>query len=330
MKKPNQKAILRQKKSDLKTRKESTRRSHTYIGLIKFSSVISLAKIGHREKFLETIRKIKLRDRANKSLYLNFKDVELLLPEGVIYLLHQLDKLKNKKELLGRTSDKDVVKAMFSRLGIHSLIKQPPYVGKTINIVDRWECLSGDSADLGAEYEKIEEQIALILPDRRARFVLQNAIAEAISNVINHAYDENAQYKKWFLFFCIDKEKNTCLIVVSDVGKTIPVTIPVKLRDRLSINPIELFTGKNDSQLIEIATKWRRSATEEYHRGKGFNDIMQVESDVDGANVIVLSRKGAWSSVAGLKDYKDAIEGTTVGWEIPLNNVELVASKTYA
>lgn len=330
MKKQNKKVIKRQKILDVKRRKKQIYIKKICIGLINFSPILSLSKPGNREKLLETIKKIRLRDKFNKNLYLNFKDVELLYPDGVIYLLHQLDKLKNKKNLLGRVSDSDIVKAMFTRLGVHNLIKQTPYVGKNIKIVDRWEFLSGTSADLGEDFEKIEEQISIILPDRKSRFILQNAIAEAISNVINHAYDENTEYKKWFLFFCIDTEENRCLIVVSDLGKTIPTTIPIKLRDRLSINPSELFNGKKDSQLIEIATKWRRSATEEYHRGKGFNDIIQVESNVDGAKVLILSRKGAWSSVAGLKDYRDAIEGTTVGWEIPLNPTTSVKSNIHA
>lgn len=321
MKKHSKHCIRRQKLRNIRSRRKKQSANSDLIGLIRIPKIITLSKPALRNKFLSAIKTIGTRDKLNKKIFVNFKETETLYPDGAIYLLHQIDKVRNKHNLSGKVSDSPIVRAMLSKLGIHTILKLKTFKGSNIRIVNRWKILSGTTADLDEKYIEIENEISKIVPDRKSKFVLQNAISEAISNVINHAYDENSKsYKKWFLFFCVDEEKSNCTIVVSDLGKTIPATIPVTFnKDKFTLNLREIFFGKTDSELIEIATKMRRTSTEEYHRGKGFNDIIQVESFLKGAKVLVVSRRGAWSSEAGNMDFNSAIEGTTIGWEIPLD-----------
>lgn len=324
MRKPNYKLILRQTRLNIKLRKMLKNKNNRGIScnkeiIVKFPNIISIAKPKYREKLLKALKHIHIRDTTKKPIFLDFKNVEVLFPDGAIYLVHKLDQLCNKANIKGRSSTVTTVRAMLSKLGLHALMKVAEYSPtKLIPIVERWHIIEGVSAELGEKYDEIEDQINKIVKDKKSKMILQNAISEAITNVINHAYDPKDIYRKWLLFFAIDPESDSCYIVLSDLGKTIPATVPVTWREKM-MNLNDLYLSKKDSQLIELATKLHKSATGLDYRGKGFTDIMQVERDMDGSKVMVVSRNGAWSSEAGPKDYPDAIQGTTVNWCLPLN-----------
>lgn len=289
--------------------------------IVKLPKFISIANPLYRGKLLKALKHIHIRDTTKRPIFLDFKDVEILYPDGAIYLVHKLDKLCHKTNVKGRSSSLTTVRAMLSKLGMHKLMKIAEYrPTKLVPIVERWHIIEGVSAELGEKYDEIEVQINKIVKDKKNKMILQNAISEAITNVINHAYDLEDIYKKWLLFFALDPDNDSCYIVLSDLGKTIPATVPVTWKEKM-MNLNDLYLSKKDSQLIELATKLHKSATGLDYRGKGFTDIMQVERDMDGSKVMVVSRNGAWSSEAGPKDYPDAVQGTTVNWCLPLNPV---------
>ncbi|QQN89417.1 hypothetical protein IAQ69_07140 [Acinetobacter variabilis] len=324
MRKPSQKLILRQIRLNIRDRNSKRRVKSPGVCfdkeiIVKFPKIISIAYPAYRAKLLKALKHIHIRDITKKPIFLDFRNVELLYPDGAIYLVHKLDKLCNKINIKGRSSSFTTVRAMLSKLGIHKLMKVAEYrPTKLLRIVERWHIIEGVSAELGDKYDEIEDQINKIVKDKKSKMILHNAISEAITNVINHAYDPLDDYKKWLLFFAIDPERESCYIVLSDLGKTIPATVPVTWKEKM-MNLNDLYLSKKDSQLIELATKLHKSATGLDYRGKGFTDIMQVERDMDGSKVMVVSRNGAWSSEAGPKDYPDAIQGTTVNWSLPLN-----------
>ena len=324
MRKKNYKLILRQIRLNVKARKILKKKNICGISfdkeiIVKFPKFISIANPMYRVKLLKALKHIHIRDTTKKPIFLDFKDVEILYPDGAIYLVHKLDKLCNKANVKGRSSSLTTVRAMLSKLGMHKLMRIAEYrPTKLVPIVERWHIIEGVNAELGEKYDEIEDQINKIVKDKKSKMILHNAISEAITNVINHAYDSEDIYKKWLLFFAIDPDSDSCYIVLSDLGKTIPATVPVTWKEKL-MNLNDLYLSKKDSQLIELATKLHKSATGLDYRGKGFTDIMQVERDMDGSKVMVVSRNGAWSSESCPKDYPEAVQGTTVNWCLPLN-----------
>lgn len=323
MRKQNIKLILRQIRLDLierrKSKKKKSRISYDREIIVKLPKYITIANPKFRDRLLKAIKHIHIRDTKKEKIFLDFRDVEVLYPDGAIYLVHKLDKLLNKKSIKGRSSSHTTVRAMLSKLGLHKLMGIAEYRPvKLIPMVERWHIIEGSNAELGDKYDEIEAQIDKIVKDKRSKLILHNAISEAITNVINHAYDLKDAYKKWLLFFAIVPEQNSCFIVLSDLGKTIPATVPVTWKEKM-LNLNDLYFSKKDSQLIELATKLHKSQTGLDYRGKGFTDIMQVEQDMTGSKVMVVSRSGAWSSEDGHNDYPVPIQGTTVNWCLPLN-----------
>ena len=160
--------------------------------------------------------------------------------------------------------------------------------------------------------------------------IINSAISEAVTNVVNHAYSENVHYKKWKIFLAITEEN--CFIIVSDLGKTIPSTVKTTISgDILSLLNLKSWKETSDNKRIDLASSYQRTQTELSHRGKGFKNMLQVTEAIEGAKLIVYSRKGIWGkckqggSFTSLskkynKDYRTAIDGTVICWQIPLNS----------
>lgn len=118
-------------------------------------------------------------------------------------------------------------------------------------------------------------------------------------------------------------------LAITDLGKSIPVTVPDRIDDHILNRLSNIFNttnllGMDDAQLIDIASEFRRSNTEERHRGKGFGDMLEVCKNVKNSTLIVYSRKGIWMSngqdYKKMVNYKDEIDGTIIFWKLPLNS----------
>lgn len=319
MKKVSEKERLRIKLLNLKKLK-SSKSLNKIIFHLALCEKISLFNQKYRGNVLNNINNMRDRNKLGQSCFIDFKKVDTLMPDGTIHLLHQLDKHPNLV-LMGRASQSPIVKGMLSKLGIHQRMKLPNFEYKH-QFVDRWYCMSGETADFGEEFVEIQDALQEVLMDEDSEFIVSTAISEAISNVVHHGYSKVEKYKKWLLFVGISNER--CDIIISDLGQTIPKTAPKSLGEKFKETISFRWADKSDADRIEYATSWRRSSTNDSHRGKGFDNIIQVREVRNDTIIHVLSRKGAWSSTSGKKSYSDAVDGTIVYWSIPINSTNVL------
>ncbi|MCL6234055.1 hypothetical protein M5F03_02535 [Acinetobacter sp. ANC 5579] len=277
---------------------------------------ISLFNNKFRGNVLSIINKMRSKNKEKKPCFIDFKKVDTLMPDGTIHFFHQLDKYSNLS-LTGRASNSNIVKGMLSKLGIHQRMKLPSFEYKHL-YVDRWYTMTGVTADFGDEFVEIQDALQEVLKNEDSEFIVSTAISEAVSNVVHHGYDEHDKYKKWVLFVGISNER--CDIIISDLGKTIPKTAPKTLGERFQEAINFKWIEKSDADRIEFAASWRQSSTNDSHRGKGFDNIIQVKEVRDNTIVHILSRKGAWSTTSGKKSYSEAVDGTIVYWSIPIKS----------
>lgn len=318
MKKMSSKFRLRIKIHNLNLRKLSnTKNIIKHKWHISLPTCLTLAQPKYRDIALNHVKKMQTADQLNQVCYLDFHKVKALMPDGVIHLLHHLDRLSSLK-IVGRVSQHAVVKAMLSKLGIHNRMRLPSFEYKH-GLVDQWYFLSGEKADFGEEFKEISDALKKVFTEEHA-FTIETAISEAVTNVVHHAYDKgnNNEYKKWLLL--INIKEGECDIVISDLGQTIPKTAPKSLSEKFSDSiPIDWFKGKNDADRIAYATTWRKSSTNHSHRGYGFDNIMNVQDVRKDTKVLVFSRNGGWSSINGKKKlYSTPVNGTIVHLGIPL------------
>jgi len=282
---------------------------------------ITVTDRNFRQDLLNVINNLNVNPKGRYKLI--FTDVELLVPDGTIHLIHQFDKLK-ELQLKGSPSYNEVVNSMLTKLGVYKRAKVRNYNTKH-TMVDGWYIFDGKGINFEEEFADVQTYLSENIRNLDDEFIINTAISEAVSNVVDHGYDKTDVYRKWLLFTGIFENK--CHIVVSDLGKTIPKTAPRGLRDKLK-ETLEFWKTKTDADRIEVATTWRKTATEKSYRGKGFDNIVDVNNIREGARISVISRKGAWTSTSKKSTktiFHEPLNGTIVYWVIPLaeNNQSL-------
>ena len=328
MKKPNPHKIKRQKRKNIKSR---------YSPKIILKPVYSYQPFHLPEAF--SLRHKRLRNSVLKAInslqdppsekrpYFDFTNVEVLHPMATIYFTQMLEKYADVI-CRGKRSKNPIVSGTLSKLKIYKRLKINEIKSKH-DSVNRWYTFSGENADFGDEYDAIEAVLTEKFGEDSITFdVINTAISEAVINVVNHAYDEDDTYKKWTLF--LDIKPDRCTIVISDLGKTIPQSIPTKISDLTLKNVFnsDSWFGLNDQEKIEAATNYQRTSTNLSYRGKGFQDMKQVCEEVDGATMMIYSRKGYWAkgyskfemNLDKKANYTTPVNGTIISWLIPLND----------
>lgn len=196
--------------------------------------------------------------------------------------------------------------------------------------VINWRYAQGAQVE-GKKYDDIladyDGEIAKPLQEK-----LFAGITEAMTNVINHAYDlkrndgldVNDELKQWWMF---SQEKDGYLSVTfCDLGAGIPRTLPIKhpnLWERF-----KKFGKSTDADAIDYAIRDSRSRTKESHRGNGLGQIIRVCESIDGATVIIYSNKGTYTRIKKHKklySHADSILGTLICWRVPLQEKKITS-----
>lgn len=317
-------AISIRRELNRKTRSKKQSDNYKKSKSIVFPHALSFQDAKCRTTLLNAIHKIRYQQDLDEPLYFDFNKLALLFAPATIYFSHILEQFPQRK-ILSRASNKsNIVRAMFTKLGIHEhLGLQPCYSNH--DMVD-WYTFSGTDLTFGNDYDEIEEILEQRL-DEETFLIVNDAISEAVSNVLNHAYDRHERSLGWKVSLKVTEEYLS--LAITDLGKSIPVTVPDRIDDHMinrlsNVFNTSNFLGMDDAQLIDIASEFRRSNTEEKHRGKGFGDMLEVCKNVQNSTLIVYSRKGIWSSdgqnYKKMVNYKDKIDGTIIFWKLPLNS----------
>ncbi|OTG65940.1 sensor histidine kinase [Acinetobacter silvestris] len=331
MKKLDKKWFLKQKiaiRRELICKAREYNKSDTFNANISivFPAVLSFQDKQSRSTLLRTIKLIRSKQNPSSdyNLYLDFNKVDTLYAPATIFFAHNLEQYQ-KVNIRSRASNKsNIVRAMMTKLDLHSKLGLAPC--HSTHDMMNWHTFNGTDLTFGNDYTRIESILEKNLDDETF-LIVNDAISEAVSNVLNHAYEKHQRYLGWKISLKVTKESLS--LVITDLGKSIPVTVPDRLDDHMKNRLSNLFDfsnflGMNDAELIDIASEFRRTSTKEKHRGKGFGDMLEVCKTVQNSKLIVYSKKGIWMSngqdFKKLINYKDEIDGTIIFWKLPLNS----------
>lgn len=328
MKKQNFKNIENQIKTNIRLRRGNSlpRNKNSYkYNTFNFMEVIELHNKKYRDGLIKVIDAIKSYSNTRNRPYLDFSKVVRLNAMGMIHFKHSLDKYSNVV-CKGKRSPDSVVSGMLSKLKIYERIGVDDSLSDH-DLVESWYEFSGENADFGDDYDEIENILKQKFGEESETFEIVNtAIGEAVINVVNHAYNNEDKYKRWFIFLAI--RPDICTVIISDLGITIPKSIPTKLSDNVlhRVFNFHSWGSLTDDIKIEIATQYQKTATELSHRGKGFQDMKAVCDEIKGSVMLVHSRCGFWAKGnydeerRKKQNYKSLVNGTIISWHIPLEN----------
>ncbi len=79
----------------------------------------------------------------------------------------------------------------------------------------------------------------------------------------------------------------------------------------------------DDAQLIQAATKIKRSSTNKKNRGRGLKDIKDYVKSVNNGMLKILSQRGEYAYFSNEKEYiknrNIPLCGTLIQWKVPIN-----------
>ncbi|NOT84916.1 MAG: hypothetical protein HOP02_09105 [Methylococcaceae bacterium] len=121
-------------------------------------------------------------------------------------------------------------------------------------------------------------------------------------------------------------KEGSLTVAICDLGIGIPNSLREKpeLKEWLA-SPIHRAKQKRDTSLIEIAVESIRSKTKLPHRGKGLRDMLELVKNGTVGGLRIFSGKGGFMYSASLseesvKDYKTAMNGTIIQWQLSLES----------
>lgn len=299
-------------------------------GVWSAPAVFGLLDGAERALLLERLTHLREMIWAGGHVTLDFSGVEKIYSNGGLLFLAELRRVKRHTPrpvtfaCIYPSNNK--VSQVLEQIGVFHLIGANPGVVPKDDDVVNWRFAHGSKVE-GETYEDVladyDGEIAVELQER-----LYTGITEAMTNVVNHAYDlprEDGigitQAREWWMFSQSKDQRLT--VVFADLGAGIPRTLPLK-RPTLWQRVLRL-AKRTDSKTIAMAIQDSMSRTELEHRGKGLGQIVRaVESEPEG-EMAIMSNFGAVTFRSGQQkahDYRDSIMGTLRYWTLPLRAKE--------
>lgn len=291
--------------------------------MIDAPEVFSLIDSHDRERLLFFIKNIKTHLHNGRKIYLIFDKTKILHPCGTLFAVSNIESILAlyPKTINCNYPKNDVVEQLFQHIGFLNLLgKRDSRKKITAENVRYWHYVNGVSTDDVSKFKDLLKSINL---DEDIESGLFEGMSEAVTNTIQHAYDNNEQ-KMWWMF--AQKKESLFQIAICDLGMGIPASLRKKPEIMEFIaSPVHHVKNRRDTSLIEIAVDSSRSSTRLAHRGNGLKDMLDFAKTNNIGGFRIFSAKGAFSYQASnhqeyRTDYRDEIRGTIVQWQIPLDS----------
>ena len=299
---------------------------------IDFGRNIDIYGESARKHLVQNCRDI--RENKNPHIHLTFKSESMSMSAAGMLLLYAeiyRKKTEGVKITCGYPSDRKAEQVM-QRIGFFNVIEKPNRISdEEIQTSDEdvrsWHAIS-DTVTKSKDIADFLSQITNI-PEHRHNKV-NVAVKELIANATEHAYEEGSAMSHWVMFG--RKKGDKLIVVVGDLGQTIPVSIQKWPEYLTFINKLKEIGRKipnklrGDSKLIKFAANAGGKYTTRMrvsHRGLGLSQAISNIVHIKG-KLSIYSRGGyveffSQSAQVSLKKLNFPIQGTIIEIVVPMN-----------
>lgn len=275
--------------------------------------------------FLRKLIRITLENRHRAHIdFTHSKNAEAF---GMLRILAEVDRIRTRvgKNTITATPPNDpLALQVFHQIGLAKMLKIKRKTTITSKEVAYWNYIHGNAIEgdkAGRLILNIANEYGL---DEPAAESLYSGASEAITNTVMHAYPQaNGNQGNWWMFAGIKDSSLT--VIICDLGIGIPVSLKTK-RPRFTQRIKDLITNKKDSKLIEIAMVEGKSISDKSHRGLGMVELKKLITTIGKGKLTIMSNKGIFfyegeEQRINFFDHETSINGTTVGWNIPIESL---------
>lgn len=271
---------------------------------------------------VEKIRKKVLgKDKAVRTFSLNMKNTTEITGDALMYLLTIIKNTRGDKFVpinwLGNFPKDEKIKKFLQNSGYLKYMETAKE--NLLQTNDHIQIKNGQ----GYEYENegkiidIRQEIIdftceKLKKDKTQINFLMTMLTEMITNIKDHAYDDNNLFKhNWYIF--VENSNDKISYTFMDNGLGIPTTIKKSNFELLKYK----FSLDNEYKYIEAGVSGieKRSKTGLIERGNGLPSIYEQYTSNKINNLVIISNK-AYYKKENPKDLENNLNGTIFYWEI--------------
>lgn len=191
------------------------------------------------------------------------------------------------------------------QLGFFDLLHLKPNVAPPSDALIVERMVAESNSDIKPGTEAIKSLFGKVGGNNQLRVALGSAVADAVENVVGHAYPTNWSERRWraplwWFVGAADPKTNRVTLVIFDQGITIPARLPLSW-------PLSTLTGlcltlfgkpfcsndpAFDGNAIEAAMELGKTSTGQTHRGKGLPKIREIIQKCPHGRLRIVSRHG--------------------------------------
>ncbi|WP_422015216.1 hypothetical protein [Roseateles sp.] len=271
-----------------------------------------------RQIFDDFIRTVTVGLALGRSVKLDFSKTERLFPCGLLLFLGHLDCWVelHRAKLSCTYPENDVVEQMLQSAKVFSQLGLPPRKAVAAHDVIKWHQFEGHNADATPIEPFLEEVRTATGADWQLG--LGSCIAEALTNVRKHAYQDKAA-SHWWMFATVNMESKRIFVAMHDRGDSIPATLLAKPEWIDQVTFRRLRRG-GDCELISAAAGGR-TRTRLYYRGKGLPEMVEFTERHRANALAIYSRRGYFvmgdgGSSTATGTLNNPVDGTLLIWTL--------------
>ena len=270
----------------------------------------SMSNDGWQNQLLSFISEIARCVDKKIKIRLDFSLTKKMRPEGTLWFYANIDRfiVGKKADIRCSNPPDDIVRQVLNHLGFFGFFERTDKKLVSHKTVIHWINATGRSVN----GEKLYEFKQFDNPETDN---LYNALIEAVSNTIGHAYPVDYSDKRWWAFaqdsrMKEDDSEDTLFVCIADTGVGIPYTmrsepenweIALNFLDRLArwltnqglYIPSPLYN--KDGHLIQAAFQIGRSRTKRPERGKGLPQMKDILDENEQGSLSIHSGSGYYS-----------------------------------
>lgn len=324
-------------------RKQGGNNKKETLDIISIPEILNLDDDNRVEliRFVKRMHKIILRRNNPRNFIIDHKKMKNIEPEALLILASEIKRCTKIKDIpLAYNEDhapkNKEIKKMLNLIGYwkhFNIPDQYPIPDQTKNKTYYLK-ITDDNTALFEKYIDIRDffdnHIRFIDNNIEIQAVYDEAITEAISNAVEHAYIKKQKIdtlnKNWWLCGYYNNETKELSFACYDqgigLGKTLSYNDNDKIKHILKVNKIAFKKG---SKIIKFLIEDELPKYEEEDRGYGFKRFKNLINKYQTGSINIYSNKGhyCYSKIDGikkelLKDYPIGIRGTLISWKLLL------------
>ena len=311
------------RKHQITTYKDSATYQNT-LPMISFKAPSSFTMATHSEYVINYVNSIykAVQDKENKCrIVLDVEDVQNTDNGAIGMLLALINALSQKHiHTLGNLPRSEEPNRIFVNSGFlgHVRLLQGKKSRTTDNFIVQKGKDKTNSPAIGREVRKI---IKHLTGEEATYKPLYTLIGEMVSNSIEHA---NIQHKDKNWLLSIHYETDKVVIMVTDIGKGIMMTLRKKFDQKLK----DTFISSVDT-LLNLFSGRYQSSTFEKNRNKGLPFIKECFDNNFISNLFVITNNVYLDfNNNNSREMTSNFRGTFYSWEVTRNNIEIWNKRT--